>query len=869
MRKPAPRTSRSAFRVLHSALALALMAAAATAGAATYYASPSGAADAACTADDPGTIQAAVNKAANGTSWEAGDEVVLLPGTYDFSSASGAALSGLSGNSCVTVAKKYLTIRSANGDPASAIIRGQGVTQIISEDLTATNWPASCRAIGANVPVRLEGVTITNFYATMDGTALASKNANELRAQNCIIACNLGRNGAAALRVAASDCLFLCNTNAAGPGGAMNAGSAIGCTFRLNYGANGGAVTGAGRIAGCLFEANNGSNGGGIYNSRPILDCFFTNNIARGEGGAVYGAQYPGSAVHICSNCVFIGNTAASGGGAMRYESAAHCTFIENKSTSGEGGAINTWTVGVVYSIVDCVFLRNTAVYGGAIKGSNAGETATNCVFVGNVATSSGGACNFVRKIFDCHFTNNVAGGAGGAVIGTQYPQVVFYANLCDFIGNRSGSDGGAIRYFEADNSLFISNTCTGGNGGGAIGNFGYSRQNRGSYAATNCVFIGNSAPNAGAARKCATLKNCFFEGNRTTGSGGAIYETSAIGCVFTNNHAVGEGGAFCSGGRYQSYYTVRDCAFFNNSADSNGGAIKYGHAYDTVFSGNSCPSSKMGGAIMNQYQNVTCIISNCVFTGNSGGTGGAAYEGTYKECVFTDNSGTTGGAGGLGTYRNCFFSGNDANNGGALASSYAIGCTFTGNVARAAGGATYTTSNTARYATNCVFQVNSANNCGASATLSLFDCLFDGNESLGSKNALISGGAYNCTFVNNQMNEGSVTASSSVNCLFSNNSPYDIGGGTQRHALYATTTGKPTLTDCFQTTDARLNLGRDRKAPWYAPQRGSRARDNGLERGYAADALDLSGRLRLNGPVDIGCYEHWPMLDGTKVMLR
>ena len=342
MRKPAPRTSRSAFRVLHSALALALMAAAATAGAATYYASPSGAADAACTADDPGTIQAAVNKAANGTSWEAGDEVVLLPGTYDFSSASGAALSGLSGNSCVTVAKKYLTIRSANGDPASAIIRGQGVTQIISEDLTATNWPASCRAIGANVPVRLEGVTITNFYATMDGTALASKNANELRAQNCIIACNLGRNGAAALRVAASDCLFLCNTNAAGPGGAMNAGSAIGCTFRLNYGANGGAVTGAGRIAGCLFEANNGSNGGGIYNSRPILDCFFTNNIARGEGGAVYGAQYPGSAVHICSNCVFIGNTAASGGGAMRYESAAHCTFIENKSTSGEGGALVT-----------------------------------------------------------------------------------------------------------------------------------------------------------------------------------------------------------------------------------------------------------------------------------------------------------------------------------------------------------------------------------------------------------------------------------------------------------------------------------------------------------------------------------------------
>ena len=85
MRKPAPRTSRSAFRVLHSALALVLMAAAATAGAATYYASPTGAADAACTADDPGTVAAAIGKAAKRTSWDNGDEVVLLAGTYNYS----------------------------------------------------------------------------------------------------------------------------------------------------------------------------------------------------------------------------------------------------------------------------------------------------------------------------------------------------------------------------------------------------------------------------------------------------------------------------------------------------------------------------------------------------------------------------------------------------------------------------------------------------------------------------------------------------------------------------------------------------------------------------------------------------------------
>ncbi len=840
--------------------------------AATWYASPTGSADAACTVDDPGTIQAAVNKAANAASWDAGDEVVLLSGTYDYSESTGSALSGLSGNSCVTVAKKYLTIRSESGNPSSVILLGRGGETYISEDLLTTNAPQSVRAIGANVPMRLEDITVTNFYMTTDGTALASKTANQLVVDNCIVACNLGRKGAATLNVSGVDTLFLCNTNATDVGGAMKGGSAANCVFRGNFGVHGGAVASAGSIVNCQFEGNEASSyGGAVHNSYPIQGCFFTNNIAQGEGGAVYGAQYPGTAKHLCTNCVFIGNLAKSRGGALRYASATHCTFIENAVTNGYGGAIDTWTVGVVYSISHCTFLRNSAsANGGAVMGSNAGETATNCVFVGNRA-GGGGACHFVRKIFDCHFTNNIATGAGGAILGTQYPQVVFYGDHCDFVGNRSGSDGGAIRYFEVDNSIFISNTCTGGNGGGAIGNFGYSRKNRGSYAATNCVFVGNTSPAGGAIRKCtAPVRGCVFVGNRSTGAGGAIYETSATECVFTNNHAVGEGGAFIAGGRYQSSYnTASNCVFVGNSSDSNGGAIKYGHAYNTLFASNSCPSSKIGGAIMNQYQNLTCIISNCVFEGNSGGTGGAAYEGTYKDCLFTDNAGVTGGAGGLGTYRNCSFVGNTAANGGALASSYAISCIFTNNSATGSGGATYTGSNTARYATNCVFQANSATNYGASATLSLFDCLFDGNKSLGSKNALVSGSAYNCTFVNNEMDGGSVTASATVNCLFADNTPYDIGGGKQSHALYATSTGKPTFTDCIQTDEPRFNLGKDPKAPWYAPQRGSPARDAGLTRGYAETDLDLAGRLRLNGPVDIGCYENWPFSGGTRFLLR
>jgi hypothetical protein len=41
------------------------------------------------------------------------------------------------------------------------------------------------------------------------------------------------------------------------------------------------------------------------------------------------------------------------------------------------------------------------------------------------------------------------------------------------------------------------------------------------------------------------------------------------------------------------------------------------------------------------------------------------------------------------------------------------------------------------------------------------------------------------------------------------------------------------------------------------------------LEQSWATDALDLAGNGRLNGTIDIGCYEFWPSTDGTTVMLQ
>ena len=69
-------------------------------GASVWYASPTGRADAACTVDDPGTVQAAVNKVANGSA-SASDTVILKSGVYDYSDVI------WSNKNCITVDTRW------------------------------------------------------------------------------------------------------------------------------------------------------------------------------------------------------------------------------------------------------------------------------------------------------------------------------------------------------------------------------------------------------------------------------------------------------------------------------------------------------------------------------------------------------------------------------------------------------------------------------------------------------------------------------------------------------------------------------------------------------------------------------------------
>ena len=256
-------------------------------------------------------------------------------------------------------------------------------------------------------------------------------------------------------------------------------------------------------------------------------------------------------------------------------------------------------------------------------------------------------------------------------------------------------------------------------------------------------------------------------------------------------------------------------CEFIGNSAGETAGAVYLynGTVSDSFFSNNWAAAT--GGALLGSQSSISVVGSR--FVNNSAATGGAV--GSYTGRSISDSA----------------FIGNVATNGnaGAIDNAIAYRCVFEGNRATGTGAAAY----------------------GASIN----DCLVISNQALQAKGYIVTATANNCTFEGNQCVDRAATQTATVNCLFHANLPCDIGGGTHKNALYGTTTGLPAFTDSIQTGDPRYNAGLDPRAPWFAPRSGSPARDAGMERGYTESSLDLAGRLRLNGPDDIGCYEYRP----------
>ena len=210
----------------------------------------------------------------------------------------------------------------------------------------------------------------------------------------------------------------------------------------------------------------------GRYESSPtVIDCIFVGNSAGSRGGAMLNYS-PASDVPTVSDCVFERNSADSGGAIFNPDLLLNCRFVEN--TAQNGGAVFGGKV-----MIGCTLLGNTADNGGAIYSWLFEPKLTNCLLSGNTALSQGGALYTYLaspELINCTITGNVAD-QGGGLISNEASEKLTNCILWDNRDN-SGSDEYAQFYSGVNSWPTFNHNCVQGWTGllgrsGGLGNFG------------------------------------------------------------------------------------------------------------------------------------------------------------------------------------------------------------------------------------------------------------------------------------------------------------------------------------------------------------------------------------------------------------
>ena len=383
-------------------------------------------------------------------------------------------------------------------------------------------------------------------------------------------------------------------------------------------GGNANNTSGSGRYYGANAVYYDFANGGGVIadGRTRISNCKFIANSTAGGGGAVQGMN----GALVMSNCSFSNNTAYSAGAiaAGTFNTVIdNCTFSGNSATYG-GGAVSfgtAFTDGVKLS--NCIFNNNTAQLGGAVYIASSTTAYSvgqilNCTFTGNTGLPSysaqGGAVwvNTKCHLYACSFTGNTAG-AGGAVYAnsTSFTQDTVNIATCSFTGNKT--------------------TATFGSGGGIF--------SAGRTTLDYCTFTGNKAYNGGGMCNTGIVYHPFT-GNTFTSdtavTGGAVSNTS--GAYFANSSFIANV-ADTGGAIYNSIYMLaisylNGCKFLGNKANYIAGAVNLkvwnaDSVVNCIFSGNKAGLS--GGAIY--AMNSQSPIVNTTFAGDTALQGNAIYS--------------------------------------------------------------------------------------------------------------------------------------------------------------------------------------------------------------------------------------------------
>jgi len=135
------------------------------------------------------------------------------------------------------------------------------------------------------------------------------------------------------------------------------------------------------------------------------------DSITNQSGGGVWCE----SSSAVLSNCVFTRNSAVYGGGAAYSATLEHCSLTSNTASEGAGAYSGTLNY--------CVLRGNAASFMG---GAAIGSQMTNCVLVGNSAVYGGGAGNCVAS--GCTLVGNSASQwGGGAFYGMLRNCIIYY----------------------------------------------------------------------------------------------------------------------------------------------------------------------------------------------------------------------------------------------------------------------------------------------------------------------------------------------------------------------------------------------------------------------------------------------------------
>jgi len=368
------------------------------------------------TVDDDGpadfaTIQAAIDDANDG------DTVEIQPGTY----------TGW-GNRNIWFGGKAITVRATEPNDLEVV-----AATVVDCNHSGTGFVFQS---GEDANSVLAGLTITNGHANHGSGILISAGGRPptdpvtCRIINCVIVnCTSEAHGGAIYCYESAPTITNCTISSASAG---DEGGAIYC--------DGGAPT----ITDCTISSNSaGGLGGAIYceQGSPTIDnCIFANNSAQ-IGGAIYYLE----STSTISHCTFRSNSATEwSGGAVRVNDSAvtitDSIFEKNFAQSG-GGGINC-SDGPELILNNCFFAQCSAPIGGAVAGS-ATITIINCVFLDNLASeterrpfSEGGALAIGDGYMaNCLFVGNTAL-YGGAVVGGGCGDLGI--NNCTFAGNRA-----------------------------------------------------------------------------------------------------------------------------------------------------------------------------------------------------------------------------------------------------------------------------------------------------------------------------------------------------------------------------------------------------------------------------------------------